>query len=364
VTRRGSLRTPVTHRRLTSCPRKRCPLIPETLDGWTVDIIRALVAQGAFETDRFDFKEKLPDPRDDAGKSRLRRDVSAFANAAGGFLVYGVKDDKGLSAEDRVVGLEGTEDFPERFGNFPRACEPTVDWSFRNPPIALASGRVVHVVHVPESPRKPHGLFEDERWWFTKRTNKGTEPMSYVELRAAFSSTREKLAKLRMLIAEVQHLHDHARVVNARGSSQGSPATSWRGAPPDAYDHSVITALTPDVLDLLVHDATIASLLPRLRVAAQRADETRRDPSLAHITPANARGAAHAFASTTFQVLQTARLLLPLGDRSAAPNGSTVPPSAQSPKGSSVDRSALAAPPPLRALHASSRGSSDGDVAL
>jgi hypothetical protein len=160
------------------------------------------------------------------------------------------------------------------------------------------------VVHVRDSSRKPHGVFEDERWWFTRRTNKGTEAMSYVELRAAFSSTREKLAKLRMLIAEVQHLHDHAQVVNARGSSQGSPATSWRGALPDTYDHSVITALAPDVLDLLAHDGTIVNLLPRLRAAVQRAEETRRDPSLARITPMNARGAAHAFAGTAFQVLR------------------------------------------------------------
>ena len=287
-------------------------MIPEARDGWTLDIILALVAQGAFETDRFDFKEKLPDPRDDARKSRLRRDVAAFANGSGGFLIYGVKDDKGLSAGDRIVGLDPTEDFPERFGNYPRGCEPTVDWSFRNPPIALAGGRVIHVVHVPDSSRKPHGVFEDERWWFTKRTNKGTEAMSYVELRSAFSSTREKLAKLRMLIAEVQHLHDHAQVVNLRGSSQGLPAPSWRGAPPDAYDHSVIAALTPDVLDLLTHDATIVSLLPQLRAAVQRAEEARRDPSLASITSINARGAARAFAGTAFQVLQTARLLLPL----------------------------------------------------
>jgi len=305
------------HLRTTFFARIVRGVVPETREGWTLDIVRALVSQGAFETDRFDFKEKLPDGRDDGGKRRLRRDVAAFANSSGGFLVYGVKDDKGLPPDLRIVGLDPTEDFPERFGNYPSTCEPSVEWTFKSPPIQLNTRRIIHVVHVQASARRPHGVFEDERWWFTKRTNKGTEAMSYDELRAAFSSTREKLAKLRMLIAEVQHLHDHAQVVNARASSQGRRAV-WRGAPPDPYDHSVIAALTPDVLDLIAHDARIVRLLPELRAAAQKAEETRHEPWVAKITQMNAAGAARAFGGTAFHLLQAARTLLPLLQKAEA----------------------------------------------
>jgi predicted HTH transcriptional regulator len=44
----------------------------------------------------FDFKAMLPHSKDTEGKGRLRRDVAAFANSNGGFLVFGVKDNKGL----------------------------------------------------------------------------------------------------------------------------------------------------------------------------------------------------------------------------------------------------------------------------
>ena len=59
-------------------------MIPETLAGWNLEVVRALVEQGVFETDRFDFKETLPHSKDEKGKSRLRRDVAAFANSGGG----------------------------------------------------------------------------------------------------------------------------------------------------------------------------------------------------------------------------------------------------------------------------------------
>src|SRR5258708_563509 len=167
-------------------------------------------------------------PRDEIGKGRRRRDVAAFANSSGGFVVFGVKDDKGLPAIDRIVGLPATQDFPEHFGNFPSSCEPSVEWTFKNnPPLALNPERVIHVVHIPASSRRPHGVFEDHRWSFCKRTNKGTEAMSHGELRSTFATTREKSAKLQMLVSEIQHIRDRAWEVNIRAyhAKQGG----WAG---------------------------------------------------------------------------------------------------------------------------------------
>jgi len=245
-------------------------LIPEALDGWTLDVLHALVEQGVFETDRFDFKEMLPHTKDDDGKRRLRKDSAAFANSAGGFFVFGIKNDKGLPAADRLVGLRATGDFPEQFGNYPSTCEPSVEWTFKNPAIPLLNGNVVHVVHVPSSPRRPHGILDDGRWWFCKRTNKGTETMSHAELRAAFSATREKVAKLHAIIAELQYLRDRAQEVNAQASQSG-PAAWWRDVP--AYEYSTIAALLPDVLEL-VSDCVIG-WIPELRNAVRRAEEER-----------------------------------------------------------------------------------------
>ncbi|MGO8949899.1 MAG: helix-turn-helix domain-containing protein [Ktedonobacterales bacterium] len=97
----------------------------------------------------------------------------AFANSSGGFLVFGVKDASAGPTEQRLVGLPVGLDFTEQFGNYPNACEPSVQWTFKNPPIQLASGNVVHVVYVPRSWNAPHSL-ELERGGrrFPKRTQK------------------------------------------------------------------------------------------------------------------------------------------------------------------------------------------------
>jgi hypothetical protein len=61
-------------------------MIPETLEGWTLSRLRKLLASGAFENDRLEWKEQLP--RDDVGKQRVRLAMAAFANASGGFLLF------------------------------------------------------------------------------------------------------------------------------------------------------------------------------------------------------------------------------------------------------------------------------------
>ena len=101
---------------------------------------------------------------------------------------------------------------------------------------------------------------EDKRWWFCSRTNRGTETMSYAELRAAFLATREKLAKLGLMISEVEHLQNGAQEVNARAASYKQ--SGWRGGAPSAYDYSMLAALVPDVVDLLANDLRSSACCP------------------------------------------------------------------------------------------------------
>ena len=108
-------------------------MTPRALAEWNVDAIIEILSKGLFETEEFDFKESLPDSRDVAGKARLRGTCCAFANAGGGFLVFGVVNDQTLSAPDRLRGVDPHVDFPEHFGSFPQLCVPSVEWTFRIP---------------------------------------------------------------------------------------------------------------------------------------------------------------------------------------------------------------------------------------
>jgi hypothetical protein len=61
----------------------------------------------------------------------------------------------------------------------------------------------VHVVHVPRSWKAPHAVADGDGWVFPRRSSKGTEIMSYSEIRGVFLGYYEKRMKLQLLRAEL-----------------------------------------------------------------------------------------------------------------------------------------------------------------
>jgi predicted HTH transcriptional regulator len=243
-------------------------MTPRALADWNVDAILEILSRGLFETEDFDFKESLPEPRDVAGKARLRGTCCAFANADGGFLVFGVANDRALIAPDRLKGVDPRADFPEHFGSFPQLCVPGVEWTFRNPPLTLASGRVIHVIHVPKSWKAPHAVGNaEEGWRFLKRTNKGDEGMNMDEVRASFLSYYEKRLRLQLLRAELSVLREQAK--NARITDPDRVDKSYslvtfnvtiiESILADTYPLTVASPKLLTALDALRHEVTIAN---------------------------------------------------------------------------------------------------------
>ena len=113
-------------------------MVPTRLEDWSLEVIRTLLARRVFENESFDFKEGLPETRNQTDKLDLTLDCAAFANARGGFLVFGVKDEKTLTQEGRLAGVSLT-DLPAEFGNYPSKCYPSVDWRFTPAGFALPS---------------------------------------------------------------------------------------------------------------------------------------------------------------------------------------------------------------------------------
>lgn len=187
-------------------------MIPRALSDWSIEIITGLLSSGIHESEEFDFKVALPHSKDETGKARLRETCCAFANSiGGGFLVFGVHDDRTRTATDRLTGMDASEDFPARFGDFPRLCSPSVHWVFRNPPLRLPTDAVIHVVYIPPSWKAPHAYGDvDQGWRFTKRTNKGTEGMSIEEVRGMFLSFYEKRLRLQLLDTELALIESNA----------------------------------------------------------------------------------------------------------------------------------------------------------
>lgn len=184
-------------------------MIPGTLDAWNIKALQDLIDAGVYESDIFDFKEMLPDRRDDPAKFRLAKTCAAFANSEGGFLVFGVKD-SGPSGE-RIAGIDASIDFPEHFGNYPSKVSPSIQWTTLNPPLSLPGGKKIHVVHILKGWKAPHAVESSgQALTFPKRTNSGNEIMSYSEVQGMFLGSYEKRLKLQLLKAEVSVISDDA----------------------------------------------------------------------------------------------------------------------------------------------------------
>lgn len=154
--------------------------IPESLAGWTLDVVRQVAASGVAENDAFDLKGDLQPAE------HQRKPVAAFANTRGGFLVFGVTNDR------QVVGVENGE-LPRDFGiKLGAELEPSVEYEF-GVPHKLDTGRMIFVCHVPRSNRGPHAVLTQTGCLFLKRSPSGSNiPMTYEEVRSLFTlSARE-----------------------------------------------------------------------------------------------------------------------------------------------------------------------------
>lgn len=150
---------------------------------WEEEDIELLIQNGVQESLTLEYKrcESL-DKRNPNSKKELSKDISAFANSAGGVIVYGVietnhlptKIDSGYDPKDI------TREWLEQVIN--STIQRRID-NVRIKQIELRksnSGRVIYVVSIPQSKRAPHMAINNI---FYKRFNYQSIPMEEYEVR-------------------------------------------------------------------------------------------------------------------------------------------------------------------------------------
>jgi predicted HTH transcriptional regulator len=101
-----------------------------------------LIEEG--ENIQCEFKRKFTTPE------KIAREMMAFANTKGGFILFGVDDDK------EVVGVESEKSEAELIKDAAKNyCEPPIEYSIEYFDI---KGKEVVIVSIPESDNKPHRL--------------------------------------------------------------------------------------------------------------------------------------------------------------------------------------------------------------
>ncbi len=88
--------------------------------GWTVAAVQQLVAEHRPETERVEFKEAV------GGDGTTKKPWAAMANAGGGDVLYGIREQNNLAYEVCPILFDGIE---ERFQQLNRAIDPPVTLS-------------------------------------------------------------------------------------------------------------------------------------------------------------------------------------------------------------------------------------------
>jgi hypothetical protein len=198
-------------------------VINKRLDAIGEHDLQNLVTNGVGESNQLDYKETLPGG-DDGSRKEFLRDVSAMANANGGDLIYGVREQSigDTNAAAEVVGVEGVdvdarklwmEDLI-RTGIEPRLLGVGVHV------VPVDDSKVVFVVRVPRSWNAPHAVNFKGHWRFYSRHSAGNYPMDVTQLRDAVLSgatLTQRLEEFRLnRLAKVMAdpaLEPHAKIV-------------------------------------------------------------------------------------------------------------------------------------------------------
>lgn len=154
---------------------------------WSEEDILSLISNKTKESITLDYKECGSLANTEGKKNELSKDVSAFANSAGGTIIYGVKEDKYVPTEidNGFAPHEISKEWLEQVINskiHPRIEGiriNQIDLRISNP------GQVIYVVWIPQATsRAPHQA-ADKRYY--KRHDFQSVPMEDYEIRDVLS---------------------------------------------------------------------------------------------------------------------------------------------------------------------------------
>jgi hypothetical protein len=165
--------------------------------------LQALVDDEMQESRTLEYKQMLPGGSDDDKKEFLY-DVVAFANASGGLIIYGIREEAEVAAE--VCGVE-VVDIATEIRRLDRIIHDGIDPRIPGLEIRgvnLANSRIAILVRIPNSWARPHMVTFKGSSKFYSRRGSVKYQLDVREIRAAFelsSTTAERIRDFR-----VEHL--------------------------------------------------------------------------------------------------------------------------------------------------------------
>lgn len=178
-------------------------MIPKPLDQIDRPDLERLVTDQVHEGRTLDYKRDIALSNDEH-RRELARDVSSFANAAGGDLIFGVeeaKDETGknLGYPEKIVGVEcpNFDDTKQRVESIVREnIDPRIHGVAIRKIDGFERGPVI-IVRIPRSWSAPHMVSYKSQTHFYSRNSSGKHPLDVREIKAAFLEGTEQAERVR-----------------------------------------------------------------------------------------------------------------------------------------------------------------------
>ena len=176
-------------------------MINKQLDEISIQDLQELIDNEVAEGKTVEYKRELPDNKD-KNKKEFLADVSSFANASGGDLIYGIVEDKKTSKaiELKGINISKPDEFKLRLDSMIRNGIESRIPMFDIKDIQLPNSNYVIIIRIQKSWLSPHRVSFSGHDKFYSRSTNGKYPLDVSELKNAFllsEGINERIRKFR-----------------------------------------------------------------------------------------------------------------------------------------------------------------------
>lgn len=181
---------------------------PSDLSEWTWDTIESLAESGQSENLYLEYKRHLQYPESNTEKSEtewkrnIEREFTAFANASGGTIVFGMNDDgepTPFEPPEHEISRTGSQ----LIQNTTPLVETDVSSPLRVP--SDRTDRIVLAVRVYEATRKPVATSDSA---YYARINDQKQPMNREQIESLFVEADRRQQAVRQLEMEIDRFYE------------------------------------------------------------------------------------------------------------------------------------------------------------
>jgi len=179
-------------------------MIQKAIEAISKAEIDQLIKNGESENKTLDYKQELPGATDEQ-KREFLADVSSFANASGGDIIFGIKEakdehGKNTGQPEIVVPMSGinADEAKLRLEEIIRSgISPRIRVQIRQIDGYGDGNNFVLIVRVPKSVASPHVVSYKGSFKFFSRNSAGKYPLDVHELRSAFLATESQAERIK-----------------------------------------------------------------------------------------------------------------------------------------------------------------------